>query len=263
MTLPARLPNPDSLLSAGLATTVRRIFRESRSELAPSAGSLQRRRRASQGMVAGFGHLARGVYCAATRWPVPPPPAGPPAREAVPILQSLGSPSVTSRKSFGSDNHAPAHEAVLRAISQANQGDAHAYGDDPWTGRVSRELCDLSGARAAYFVFNGTAANVLGLSLMLRPYEAVICAETAHLNVDECGAPERLLGSKLLTAPSPGRSVLPRSRNWAPATRCRNCGPSGNSAAARISACISTEPGWRTPWRTSAAPWPTLRLRRT
>ena len=94
-------------------------------------------------------------------------------------------------------------------IGLANAGDAHAYGDDPWTERVARDLCDLSGARAAYFVFNGTAANVLGLSLMLRPYEAVICAETAHLNVDECGAPERLLGSKLLTVPTPDGKLTP------------------------------------------------------
>ena len=94
-------------------------------------------------------------------------------------------------------------------MSLANEGDAHAYGDDPWTGRVARELCDLSGARGAYFVFNGTAANVLGLSLMLRPYEAVICAETAHLNVDECGAAERLLGSKLLTVPAPDGKLTP------------------------------------------------------
>jgi threonine aldolase len=116
---------------------------------------------------------------------------------------------VTTRKSFGSDNHAGAHEAVLRMIGLANEGDAHAYGDDPWTERVARELCGLSGARAAYFVFNGTAANVLGLSLMLRPYEAVICAETAHLNVDECGATERLLGSKLLTVPTSDGKLTP------------------------------------------------------
>jgi threonine aldolase len=116
---------------------------------------------------------------------------------------------VTTRKSFGSDNHAGAHEAVLQMIGLANQGDAHAYGDDPWTGRVTRDLCDLSGAHAAYFVFNGTAANILGLSLILRPYEAVICAETAHLNVDECGAAERLLGSKLLTVPTPDGKLTP------------------------------------------------------
>ena len=94
-------------------------------------------------------------------------------------------------------------------MSRTNEGDTHAYGDDPWTERVARELCDLSGAQGAYFVFNGTAANVLGLSLMLRPYEAVICAETAHLNVDECGAPERLLGSKLLTVPTPDGKLTP------------------------------------------------------
>ena len=64
---------------------------------------------------------------------------------------------MTTRKSFGSDNHAGAHEAVLRMIGFANEGDVHAYGDDPWTGRVARELCGLSGARAAYFVFNGPA----------------------------------------------------------------------------------------------------------
>ena len=116
---------------------------------------------------------------------------------------------MTTRKSFGSDNHAGAHEAVLRMMSLANEGDAHAYGDDPWTDRVATELCGLAGAQAAYFVFNGTAANVLGLSLILRPYEAVICAETAHLNVDECGAAERLLGSKLLTVPAPDGKLTP------------------------------------------------------
>jgi threonine aldolase len=123
--------------------------------------------------------------------------------------RSLGSRPVTTRKSFGSDNHAGAHEAVLKMIGLANAGDVHAYGDDPWTERVARQLCDLTGARAAYFVFNGTAANVLGLSLMLRPYEAVICAETAHLNVDECGAAERLLGSKLLTVPTLDGKLTP------------------------------------------------------
>lgn len=95
-------------------------------------------------------------------------------------------------------------------LTIANPGDTHAYGADLWTERVSGELCELFGARGgAYFVFNGTAANVLGLSLLLRPYEAVICAETSHLNVDECGAVERLLGSKLLTVPSPDGKLTP------------------------------------------------------
>jgi threonine aldolase len=110
---------------------------------------------------------------------------------------------VTSRKSFGSDNHAGAHDAVLRMMANANSGDARAYGADPWTERAATEVQALLGARGgAYFVFSGTAANVLGLSLLLRPYEAVICPESAHLNVDECGAVERILGNKLLTVPT-------------------------------------------------------------
>jgi threonine aldolase len=112
-------------------------------------------------------------------------------------------------KSFGSDNHAGAHEAVLRMLATANEGDTHGYGDDPWTERVSQDLCARFGAADAYFVFNGTGANVVGLSLLVRPYEAVICAESAHLNTDECGAPERLLGSKLLTVATPDGKLTP------------------------------------------------------
>jgi threonine aldolase len=112
-------------------------------------------------------------------------------------------------KSFGSDNHAGAHAAVLRTLAAANAGDAHGYGDDPWTKRVSQDLCARFAAADAYFVFNGTGANVVGLSLLIRPFEAVICAESAHLNTDECGAPERLLGSKLLTVATPDGKLTP------------------------------------------------------
>jgi threonine aldolase len=116
----------------------------------------------------------------------------------------------TTRKSFGSDNHAGAHPAVLSALAAAGQGDATAYGDDPWTTRASAQLAEAFGARGGvYFVFNGTGANVLALSLMLRPYEAVICAEGAHLNVDECGAPERIAGCKLLTVPAADGKLTP------------------------------------------------------
>jgi threonine aldolase len=113
------------------------------------------------------------------------------------------------RKSFGSDNHAGAHPAVLTALAAANIGDATAYGDDPLTEEVTTRLCAEFGAAAAFFVFGGTAANVLGLGLMLRRFEAVICAESAHLNGDECGAAERVLGSKLLTVPAPGGKLTP------------------------------------------------------
>ena len=117
---------------------------------------------------------------------------------------------MTPHKSFGSDNHAGTHDSVLRMLTLANDGDTVAYGDDPWTQRAAAALRDAFGARGGvYFVFTGTAANVLGLSLMLRPYEGVICAESAHLNTDECGAVERILGNKLLTVPAPGGKLTP------------------------------------------------------
>jgi threonine aldolase len=127
--------------------------------------------------------------------------------ETTPVSASV---PATARKSFGSDNHAGAHPQVLRAIADASQGDAHAYGDDPWTARAAAQLSELFGASGGvYFVFTGTGANVLGLSLMLRPYQAVICAEGAHLNVDECGAPERIMGCKLLPVPTPDGKLTP------------------------------------------------------
>ncbi len=118
-------------------------------------------------------------------------------------------PVTTSRKSFGSDNHAGAHPEVIQAIADANSGDAPAYGADPWTMAARHELRQVFNASDAYFVFTGTAANVLGLSLLLRPFEAVICADTSHLNVDECGATERILGSKLLAVPTSDGKLTP------------------------------------------------------
>jgi threonine aldolase len=117
---------------------------------------------------------------------------------------------VDHRKSFGSDNHAGAHDAVVRALAQANIADVPGYGADPWTERAAAALrAEFGASGGAYFVFTGTAANLLGLSLMLRPYQGVICAESAHVNVDECGAPERILGSKLLTVPAPDGKLTP------------------------------------------------------
>jgi threonine aldolase len=112
-------------------------------------------------------------------------------------------------RTFGSDNHAGVHPAVLAAITAANSGDAVAYGDDERTRTAIARLCAAAGARSGYLVFNGTGANILALSLLLRPYEAVICAESSHLNVDECGAPERVLGCKLLAVPAPDGKLTP------------------------------------------------------
>jgi threonine aldolase len=114
-----------------------------------------------------------------------------------------------TRKSFGSDNHAGVDPAVLAAIGAVNHGDAVAYGADEVTRQAETALCAASGAARVLLVFNGTAANITGLSLMLRPFEAVICAETSHLNVDECGAAERLLGCKLLPVDTPDGKLTP------------------------------------------------------
>lgn len=117
---------------------------------------------------------------------------------------------MAEHKSFGSDNHAGAHEAVVNAVIAANTGDATAYGEDEWTRRATARLRELFQAEGdVFFVFNGSAANVLGLSLLLRRYESVICAETAHIHTDECGAAEQILGTKLLTVPSPDGKVTP------------------------------------------------------
>ncbi|MGH3188795.1 MAG: threonine aldolase family protein [Streptosporangiaceae bacterium] len=116
---------------------------------------------------------------------------------------------MTQRKSFGSDNHAGTHPAVLRAIVESNAGDAVAYGADERTEQVTAALRDTFGAADAFLVLNGSGANVLGLSALLARHEAVICAESAHINTDECGSAERLLGTKLLAVPAPDGKITP------------------------------------------------------
>lgn len=107
-------------------------------------------------------------------------------------------------RAFASDNYAPAHPDVLAALTLVNEGHATAYGNDPWTARAVALIRQQVGAPDAdvHFVFNGTGANVVGLSTLLERWESVVCAESSHINVDEGGAPERLLGVKLLDLPS-------------------------------------------------------------
>jgi threonine aldolase len=100
---------------------------------------------------------------------------------------------------FASDNHAGAHPEVIEAIVAANVGHAGSYGSDQWTARAEAIFKRHFGEQArAWCVFNGTGANVASLDALTRPFEAVICTETAHLHIDECGAPERLATVKLL-----------------------------------------------------------------
>jgi threonine aldolase len=94
-------------------------------------------------------------------------------------------------------------------LADASVGDDLPYGADSWTERAAAELRDRFGASGAFFVFNGTGANIVGLSLLLRPIDAVICPESAHINVDECGACERVLGIKLLPISVPDGKLTP------------------------------------------------------
>jgi threonine aldolase len=113
-------------------------------------------------------------------------------------------------RTFASDNWAGMHPAVLAAIVEANTGHADSYGADPLTMHATALFRQHFGDEAeVYFVFNGTGANVVGLQSLLRPFEAVICADAAHINVDECGAPERFLGSKLIPVATPEGKLTP------------------------------------------------------
>jgi threonine aldolase len=108
------------------------------------------------------------------------------------------------KRSFASDNNAGVHPEVIEAIRAANEGHVIAYGDDPFTVRATKLFQKHFGRDiAVYFVFGGTGANVLGLKAITKSHQAIICAETAHVNVDECGAPENFTGCKLLTLSTP------------------------------------------------------------
>lgn len=113
-------------------------------------------------------------------------------------------------KGFASDNYAGAHPEVLAAIAEANDGHAVAYGGDPWTARAEALLREHFGEQAqSFLVFNGSAANVLSLRALCRPWESVICAAQAHVNVDEGGAPERIAGVKLQDVPTRDAKLTP------------------------------------------------------
>ena len=119
-------------------------------------------------------------------------------------------------RDFASDNHAGVHPAVLEAVARANHGHAGSYGADPWTERAEAAFRVHFGEGArGYCMFNGTGANVAAIDALTKPWEGVICTETAHMHVDECGAPERLAQTKLLTVPGSQGKLEPEDvRRW-------------------------------------------------
>ena len=112
--------------------------------------------------------------------------------------------------SFGSDNHSGIHYTVFSALQQANVGFCPAYGDDPLTQSVVSQLEALFGGDcAATFALTGTGANVLALQSLLKSYHAIICAESAHINVDECGAVQKCTQARLQPVKTPDGKLTP------------------------------------------------------
>jgi threonine aldolase len=115
-----------------------------------------------------------------------------------------------TERGFASDNYAGVHPEILSALALANGGHVGSYGGDAYTAAASAALRSHFGAQAeVFFVFNGTGANVISLQAMTERWDAVICAESAHINVDECGAPEKIAGLKLLSVATPDGKLTP------------------------------------------------------
>lgn len=119
-------------------------------------------------------------------------------------------------RGFASDNNAGIHPDILKAIELANVGHAVGYGDDKWTYEATAKFRELFGDVEVFFVYSGTPANVLSLQTMTDSFNGVLCSSVAHINVDECGAPEKFTGCKLIPIPSSdGKITVEQIRQYA------------------------------------------------
>lgn len=117
---------------------------------------------------------------------------------------------ITNMRSFGSDNNASVHPKIMEALTDANRDQAPGYGDDEWTQRASESVRSLfDGEVLPLFVYNGTGSNMVALQLMTRSYNSILCAETAHIAVDECNAPGKFTGSMLRPVDTPDGKLTP------------------------------------------------------
>lgn len=115
-------------------------------------------------------------------------------------------------KGFASDNNSGVHPAVFKAMEAANHAHVVGYGDDPYTQKAIGLFKEkFSSDTEVFFVFNGTGANVLGLSSITQSFHSIICAETAHIQEDECGAPEKFTGCKLIPVEPVHGKVTPEA----------------------------------------------------
>lgn len=115
-------------------------------------------------------------------------------------------------KGFASDNNSGVHPLVFKAMEAANNGHVTGYGNDEYTQKAISVFKEKFGPETeVFFVFNGTGANVLGLSTVTRSFNSIICAETAHIAEDECGAPEKFSGCKLLPVETTNGKLTPEA----------------------------------------------------
>ena len=109
-----------------------------------------------------------------------------------------------SKKTFASDNYSGVHPAIMQALLQANEGHAASYGADEYTAAAVAQFRKYFGRDTeVFFVYNGTGANIMGLAILTRSFHSILCAELAHINVDESTAPEKFLGCRLVPVPAP------------------------------------------------------------
>ena len=117
-----------------------------------------------------------------------------------------------SKKTLASDNYSGVHPAIMQALLQANEGHAASYGADEYTAAAVAQFRKHFGHDSEiFFVYNGTGANVMGLATLTRSFHSILCAELAHINVDESTAPEKFLGCRLVPVPAPDGKMSARS----------------------------------------------------
>lgn len=111
---------------------------------------------------------------------------------------------IKNKRGFASDNNAGVHPQILEALVAANNGHVVGYGDDPYTEEATELIKQVFKTDCeVFFVFNGTGANIVSLQSASHSFQSVYCTETAHIHVDECGAPEKFTGSKIIAIPTP------------------------------------------------------------
>ncbi|MDR1937924.1 MAG: threonine aldolase, partial [Tannerellaceae bacterium] len=113
-------------------------------------------------------------------------------------------------RSFASDNNSGVHPLIMDAVVKVNRNHTVGYGDDPYTQEAIAKLKEVFGRDASpFFVFNGTGANSVALQAVTRSFHSILCTQTAHIHVDECGAPARMSGCTVTAIPTADGKLTP------------------------------------------------------